>query len=114
MRAKNSKTALAALSAKAMEVAGVLKALANDQRLLILCYLVAEGELSVGELAKRLELSQSALSQHLARLRLQGLVEFRRESQTLHYRLADPKAAQLLETLRDLYCPELIAEGSEA
>lgn len=98
---------LSALSAKASQVAGLLKALANEQRLLILCHLVAESELSVGALGDRLDLSQSALSQHLARLRAQGLVEFRRQSQTLHYRLADPTAAMLLQTLRDLYCPEL-------
>jgi DNA-binding transcriptional ArsR family regulator len=114
MRQAKQNIALEALSAKAMDVAGLLKVLANDQRLLVLCHLVAEGELSVGALAERLELSQSALSQHLARLRIQGLVDFRRQSQTLHYRLADPKAARLLETLRDLYCPELVAEGDGA
>lgn len=100
---------LSALSVKARDVAGLLKVLANEQRLLILCHLVAEGELSVGALGDKLELSQSALSQHLARLRSQGLVEFRRQSQTIHYRLSDPSAATLLQTLRDLYCPELSA-----
>jgi DNA-binding transcriptional ArsR family regulator len=52
-----------------------------------------------------LGLSQSALSQHLARLRADGLVATRRAGQTIHYRLADPKAARLLAVLRDLYCP---------
>jgi DNA-binding transcriptional ArsR family regulator len=52
-------------------------------------------------------LSQSALSQHLARLRGEGLVSFRREAQTLHYRIADRRAAQVLRLLRDMFCPEL-------
>jgi ArsR family transcriptional regulator, virulence genes transcriptional regulator len=95
------------LAGKAEEAAALLKALANEQRLLILCYLVSEGELSVGELHGRIALSQSALSQHLARLREEGLVAFRREAQSLHYRVADPKAGQVLELLRDLFCPEL-------
>jgi DNA-binding transcriptional ArsR family regulator len=99
------------LMEKAAEASGLLKALANEQRLLILCHLVTERELSVGALGERMELSQSALSQHLARLREEGLVGFRRESQTLHYRVCDPKAEQLLELLRDLFCPDLGNKG---
>ena len=95
------------LAAKAAEAAALMKALSNEHRLLILCHLVSEGELSVGILVERVGLSQSALSQHLARLRGQGLVTFRRESQTLHYRIADPRAGQVLELLRDLFCPDL-------
>lgn len=95
------------MAAKASEAAALLKALANEHRLLILCHLVSEEELSVGSLVGRLGLSQSALSQHLARLREEGLVEFRREAQTLFYRLADPRAGSVLTVLRDLYCPEL-------
>ena len=86
---------------------GLLKALSNEHRLLIMCYLAEAEELSVGELADRLGLSQSALSQHLAKLREEGLVETRRQSQTIHYRVADPKAVQLLMLLHDLFCPEL-------
>ena len=96
-----------ALTAKAAEAAGLLKSLANEQRLLILCHLVSEGELSVGALGDRMQLSQSALSQHLARLREERLVGFRREAQTLHYSIRDPKAEQVLALLRDLFCPEL-------
>jgi len=103
----NIRTAIDPLAARASEAAALLKALANEQRLLILCHLVSAGELSVGALGKRLELSQSALSQHLARLREQRLVAFRRSAQTLYYRVSDPRAAQLLELLRDLFCPEL-------
>lgn len=98
---------LSKLTAKAAEAAALMKALSNEHRLLILCHLISEGELTVGALVGRLPLSQSALSQHLARLREEGLVAFRRESQTLHYRVADPRAGQVLELLRDLFCPDL-------
>jgi ArsR family transcriptional regulator, virulence genes transcriptional regulator len=98
---------LDSLVGKARDASALLKALANEQRLLILCHLVSEGELTVGALLARIGLSQSALSQHLARLREEGLVTFRREAQSLHYRVADPKAGQVLELLRDLFCPEL-------
>ena len=98
---------LSKLAAKAAEAATLMKALSNEHRLLILCHLISEGELPVGALVERVALSQSALSQHHARLREEGLVAFRRESQTLHYRVADPKAEQVLELLRDLFCPDL-------
>jgi DNA-binding transcriptional ArsR family regulator len=96
------------LAANASEATALLKALANEQRLLILCHLASEGELSVGSLGDRIELSQSALSQHLARLRDDRLVTFRRESQTLHYRVADSRVEKLLDLLRDLFCPGLM------
>ena len=95
------------LTEKAAEAAALMKALSNEHRLLVLCHLVSEHELSVGALVERVGLSQSALSQHLGRLREEGLVAFRREAQTLHYRIADPKAGQVLELLRDLFCPDL-------
>jgi DNA-binding transcriptional ArsR family regulator len=95
------------LEAKAADAAQLLKALANGHRLLILCHLVAAGELSAGELVARSGLSQSALSQHLARLRDERLIAYRREAQTLHYRIADPRAGQVLGLLRDIFCPEL-------
>jgi ArsR family transcriptional regulator, virulence genes transcriptional regulator len=98
---------LGSLAGKTGQAAALLKALANEQRLLILCQLVSEGELSVGALHQRIELSQSALSQHLARLREEGLVTFRREAQSLLYTIADRKAGQVLALLRDLFCPEL-------
>jgi len=92
------------LKAKAGQVADVLRTLANDRRLLILCRLVGSGEATVGELAEDVGLSQSAMSQHLARMREEGLVAFRRESQTLWYRIADPRVEDLLATLHRLYC----------
>lgn len=92
------------LKAKAGQVADLLRAIANDRRLLILCRLVECGESTVGQLAEDVELSQSALSQHLARMREEGLVAFRRDAQTLWYRIADPRVEDLLGTLHRLYC----------
>jgi DNA-binding transcriptional ArsR family regulator len=96
---------VAALEEKAAEAARMLRLLANERRLLVLCHLAGEGEMTVGALAEAVGLSQPALSQHLALLREDGLVATRKESQAVFYRLADPKAARLLEVLRDLYCP---------
>jgi ArsR family transcriptional regulator, virulence genes transcriptional regulator len=94
----------AQFAAKAEEAAGLLRALAHEARLMVLCQLT-EGERSVGELLVQSELSQSALSQHLARLRAEGLVATRREAQTIFYRIADSKAERVLATLADIYCP---------
>jgi DNA-binding transcriptional ArsR family regulator len=81
----------------------MLKALANRHRLMILCQLV-EGERSVGELARFLDLRDSTVSQHLALLRKDGLVETRREGQTIWYALASAAVRKLVETLYDIYC----------
>jgi DNA-binding transcriptional ArsR family regulator len=86
--------------------ARLLKTLGNEKRLMILCLLV-EGEYSVGELNARLDLSQSALSQHLAVLREDGLVETRREAQTIRYSLAEGPAHQIIATLHDIYCTDV-------
>lgn len=93
-----------AIERAAVAVAGTLRALANDRRLMILCKLVEWGEANVNSLADAVELSQSALSQHLAKMREEGLVTYRRESQTLWYRIADPRLEELLATLHRLYC----------
>lgn len=93
-----------ALKAKAGKVASLLGALANERRLLVLCKLVETGEATVGTLAGDVGLSQSALSQHLARMREEGIVTFRRDAQTLWYRIADPKVQTLFVTLHRLYC----------
>jgi DNA-binding transcriptional ArsR family regulator len=95
------------LAASASEAAALLKALANEHRMLVLCHLISDEELSVGELVDKAKISQSALSQHLSRLRDEGLVTYRREAQTLYYRVADPRAARLLALMRDIFCPEL-------
>jgi ArsR family transcriptional regulator len=92
------------LERKAAKVAGLLGALANERRLMILCRLVEWGEGNVGALAEAVGLSQSALSQHLARMRQEGLVAFRRDGQTLWYRIAEPRVEELFATLHRLFC----------
>lgn len=92
--------------ARAGEVATMLKALASRARLMLLCKLLEHGEMRVTELAEAVGLSQSALSQHLAKMREEGLVAFRRESQTLWYRIADRRTEALLAALYRLYCKE--------
>lgn len=92
---------------EAGKAAAVLRLLANEARLLVLCHLSEASELSAGELTRRVGLSQSALSQHLARLREDGLVATRKEAQTVFYRVADPKVHRVLALLHELYCPEL-------
>ena len=96
----------ATFEANAATVAGILRALANERRLMVLCKLVEWGEASVGSLAVAAGLSQSATSQHLAKMREEGLVDFRREGQTLWYRIAEPRTERLLGTLHELYCSE--------
>jgi ArsR family transcriptional regulator, virulence genes transcriptional regulator len=92
------------MQARASEAADLLKALGNPQRLRLLCLLVGK-EMAVGQLNDQLpELSQSALSQHLARLREQGLVRTRRESQTIWYSLEDGPAQEVIATLYGIYC----------
>lgn len=90
--------------ASAAEAAKLLRALGNERRLMILCQL-ADGERSVGELIPLVGLSQSALSQHLAVLREDGIVATRRERQTIWYRLADPAALKVVQTLAEIFCP---------
>jgi DNA-binding transcriptional ArsR family regulator len=92
------------LKRHAGEAAALLKALANEQRLSILCSLL-DGPQSVGQLNEKMELSQSALSQHLAVLREGGLVETEKEAQTVYYSLAAGPAHKVLATLKDIYCP---------
>lgn len=91
------------MQANACAAAAFLKVLANDRRLMILCELL-KGERTVGELEEIVDLSQSALSQHLARLRRSHLVKTRRESQTIYYSIADPGVTKVIGALYDLYC----------
>ena len=92
------------MAVHAEEASALLKALSNRNRLMVMCMLT-EGELSVGQLHGRMLVSQSALSQHLAKLREDGLVTTRRESQTIWYRLADDKVKQIITLIHDIYCP---------
>jgi DNA-binding transcriptional ArsR family regulator len=93
-------TAMRRQSARA---ARLMRALSNRHRLMVLCVL-SEGELSVGELNSRLPLSQSALSQHLAVLRGERLVETRREAQTIYYRATEGPAMEIVRLLHDRLC----------
>ena len=93
---------VADLTGCVVPAARLLKLLASEQRLLLLCRLV-EGEASVGQLAEHASLAQSAASQHLAKMRAEGLVATRREGQTIYYRLDDPAAMQVLGTLSGIY-----------
>lgn len=87
----------------ARKAEGMLKLLANEHRLLVLCQLV-DGERSVGELAQNIDLTQSALSQHLARLRAEGLVQTRRERRSIYYSLKGEAIQRIIGLLYDLYC----------
>ena len=88
----------------AQQASDLMKTLGHKDRLMVLCHLT-NGEKSVGELAQLLDIPQSPLSQHLARMRKEKLVKTRREAQTIFYHLADPNATRLLALLRDIYCP---------
>lgn len=101
------------MRAHAGDAARLLKALGNEKRLMVLCLLV-EAERSVSDLNARLDLSQSALSQHLAVLRADGLVTTRRDAQTIYYSLADGPAQRIIDTLHGIYCAgeRPLCEGS--
>ena len=98
-----STATISALEAKADKVAARLASVANAKRLLILCEL-AKGERSVSALQEAVGLGQSALSQHLARMRDAGIVATRREAQTINYRLADPQIVALMDSLYEAFC----------
>lgn len=101
---------IALLRDSAHRASGLLKELSNEQRLLILCKLM-EGECSVSYISEHIGLSQSATSQHLARLRSSQLVDTRRESQTIFYSLSDPNTVKVLEILCKIFAPESLARA---
>ena len=94
--------------ASAGEAAGLMRALSNEKRLMILCQL-GDGELSVGQMLPLVGLSQSALSQHLAKLRDEALVATRRDGTTIFYRIAEPAVLKVIAVLAEIYCPPLPA-----
>lgn len=100
----STKFDISTFKGQATDVAGILRALANERRLMILCKLVEAGEATVTTLAADVGLSQSALSQHLAKMRDEKIVAFRRDSQVLWYRIADPRIEKLFATLHLLFC----------
>lgn len=91
------------MNAEAQAAARLLKALAHEGRLMILCHL-SSGEKTVGELEVLLNTRQATVSQQLARLRLEGLVTFRREGKAVYYSIDDPKAERVVATVYDLFC----------
>ena len=91
---------------EADRAAELLSAMSNAKRLLVLCYLAEAGEAPVARIAAEVGLSQSALSQHLAKLRGDGLVATRRNAQTIFYRLSDDRVLMMLQLLRDMFCPD--------
>ena len=104
MKTKTSIFSVDAMSDQSEAASDLLKALANPQRLRILCLLI-EGELAVSQLNEQIQLSQSALSQHLALLRDKELVTTRKQAQTVFYTVTDGPVRSVIQTLHDIYCP---------
>ena len=99
--------AIERLESRAADAAQLLKLLANETRLLVLCRLAVEREMSAGAIVQALGLGQSAVSQHLAKLRDDSLVATRRDAQTIYYRIADKNVARIIAVLKDIYCRDL-------
>ncbi len=99
MKTRASDMREAAESASAM-----MKVLGHPGRLMVLCFL-AEGEKPVGELAELVDMPQSTVSQHLARMRAEGLVQTRRDQQSVYYSLAPGKVDRVIHALHEIYCP---------
>lgn len=99
------KTDLEVLQESADEAAALLQAVGNRHRLLVLCLLTGAGEMTVGELNEVVQLSPSALSQHLGRMREEGLLTYRRDAQTLYYRIDNAHVGTLIAALKGIFCP---------
>jgi len=91
------------LEANAERAAELMRQLGNDRRILLLCCLIDEGEVTVSRLAQHVGLSMSAVSQHLKVLRWDGLVAARRQGAEIHYRIADPRVVRLVSVLQELF-----------
>lgn len=98
-------TELEQLQASAEQAAALLKAMSNPKRLLILCMLCGSPGISAGELARATGLSPSATSQHLTRMREEGLIDSQRDAQRIHYFIKNKAVGSLIATLKTLYCP---------
>jgi len=101
--ANQSELDLKQMAQSALRASALMKTLGHKDRLMILCHL-AEGEKSVGQIADLLEIPQSPLSQHLSRMRKEGLVNTRREAQTIYYSLKSGEASRIVEVLYELFC----------
>ena len=104
MRTMTPDISLVGFEKRATEAAQMLKALSNEKRLMILCKLLENGELSVNALIVAVGLSQSAMSQHLARMREEKIVDTRRDAQQIFYRVANPRVREILKTLKSTFC----------
>lgn len=104
-QADNTAAAMEALARSAVDASAFLKAMAHDGRLMILCMLT-EGERTVGEIEAAVPFRQAAVSQQLARLRLEGMVAAERDGKHLRYRLADPRVQKLVSVLHEIFCEE--------
>ena len=100
---QNGDIDLGQMAQSASRASSLMKTLGHKDRLMILCHL-AEGEKSVGQIADLLEISQSPLSQHLSRMRKEGLVDTRREAQTIYYSMQSGEASRIVEVLYELFC----------
>ena len=96
---------LSELAVQANQAASFLRTLGNASRLQVLCLLIEHDEMSVGQILQHTTLSQSALSQHLAKMREEGLVDFRRDAQTLHYFLCNQAVVEIVSVLKANFCP---------
>lgn len=101
------------MASAAQKASELMKTLGHKDRLMVLCHLIS-GEKSVGELASLLEIPQSPLSQHLARMRKESLVRTRREAQTIYYTIDSVEAARFVALMHELYCSELDPDQSRA
>jgi DNA-binding transcriptional ArsR family regulator len=102
------------LNVSAEEAEGLLSILANRRRLIILYNLVLDGELPVGELVRRLNIAQSALSQHLALMRAAGIVSTRRDGTTIYYSLTDERTREMLAAIRDVLGSRDVNKGRQS
>lgn len=97
----------------AADAARLMRGIGNEHRLLVLCRLVVHTELSVGQLLEQhAGISQSSLSQHLARMREDGLLACRKEGHTVYYRIADEKVVMVMQALKQIYCEEPLPDGA--
>ena len=101
------------MGAGAEEASACLRALSNPSRLLILCMLV-EGEKSVGEIERELGFGQAYVSQQLARLRSEGIVEAERDGRSVRYRMSDTRIAPVIQTLYEQYCASGVSDAEDA
>lgn len=103
MKSQGAIKSLSSLRRQSKEVANLLKQLSHPQRLLILCSLI-EGEKSVGEIEQACQASQSSVSQFLKGMRLEGLVQSRREGKQVYYKIVDPRILDLIRSLYSIFC----------